>query len=357
MIPVCQPQIGEPELQAVTRVLRSGWLTQGAEVAAFEHELGYHFGHSHAVACSSGTTALHLALAALGIGVGDEVLVPDFTFVATANAVRYTGATPVLVDVDERTWGMSATEARKKITARTKAILCVHTYGVPCDMPGLLALADWHGLMLVEDAAEGLGGSAMGTALGAIGHVGTLSFYGNKVVTCGEGGACVTQSATLAEKMRWLRGQAQDPERRYFHTGVGFNYRMTEMQAAIGRAQLSRLPAALDDRRRVCERYHARLGRVGFSAMTPGTPYAPWVFTLRLPPQTRERTTVALARAGVDSRPGFSPLHWMPMYYDPSGAFPVADALARDVVSLPTYVGMADQLIDFVCDVVEGSCQ
>ena len=218
MIPVLRPWLSENARRYVLDCVDSGWISSlGQYVARFERDFAAFCEAGHAVATSNGTTALHLCLATLGIGPGDEVLVPDLTFVSTANVVRYTGATPVLVDSDPRTWGMDAADARRKLTARTRAIIPVHLYGHPVDMDPLLRLAADHGLDVVEDAAEAHGARYQGRRVGALGRLGAFSFYGNKIITTGEGGMVVTNDPALAERAAFLRDHAMDPRRRYYH--------------------------------------------------------------------------------------------------------------------------------------------
>src|SRR5690606_28781119 len=223
----------------------------GRHVAAFEAAFARTVGVPHAVAVSSGTAALHLALAALRIGPGDEVVVPALTFVAPANAVRYTGARLVLAEVDPDSWTLTAASVERVLTRRTRAIVAVHLYGVPADLDGLRALARRRGLALVEDAAEALGARWRGRPVGGLGTLGCFSLFGNKVVTTGEGGVVVTSSAPLARRLRLLRNQAMSPRRRYWHGEIGFNYRMTALQAAVGLGQLARFETLVARRRRI----------------------------------------------------------------------------------------------------------
>jgi perosamine synthetase len=355
---VSQPCIGAEEQERVAQVMRSGWLTQGKVVAEFERALGDYLGGPHVVTCSSGTTALHLALAALGIEPGDEVLVPDLTFVATANAVRYVGATPILVDVDPETWNIDLEEAAAHLSPRTRAILPVHLYGVPCNMASVRTFAQCCDLLVVEDAAEGFTGSWDGQPCGAMGKAGTLSFFGNKIVTCGEGGAVVTFDKALAERLRYLRGQAQSPSRRYYHLEVGYNYRMTEMQAAVGLGQLAHLGEMLASRHSVCSMYSARTSHLGYSSMqTSGAGYAPWLFTLQLASQElRAEVVKRLGAAGIDTRPVFVPLHELPMYKQDEARFPIAAGIGRTGLSLPTYADLPQDAVEEICDIMEVLC-
>ena len=295
MIPVFAPWLSENVRRYVLDCVDSGWISSlGKYVGRFERDFAAFCEARHGVATSNGTTALHLCLATLGIGPDDEVLVPSLTFVSTANVVRYTGATPVLVDADPRTWGMDAADARRKLTARTRAIIPVHLYGHPVDLDPLLALAAEHELDIVEDAAEAHGARYKGRRVGALGRLGAFSFYGNKIITTGEGGMVVTNDPALAERAAFLRDHAMDPRRRYYHPEIGFNYRMTNIQAAIGCAQLEQIDAILARRKAIAAAYEVGLAGIrGLSATADRT-------------LGRERVLDVLrARgAGVRGRPG-----------------------------------------------------
>jgi perosamine synthetase len=343
--PVGQPSIGEVEVAAVTETLRAGRLTMGRSVSAFEAALAAWFGVKHVVACSSGTTGLHLALNALGIGPGDEVLVPDMSYVAAVNAVTYTGATPVLVDADWETWCLSLEDMSRKVSSRTRAIIAVHVYGVPCDMAALQLFAGQHQLHIVEDAAEAFGGVWDDQPLGTIGTCGVFSFYANKVITTGEGGAVITNNDELAWTLRLRHSQAQSPIRRFWHAEVGFNFRLTEMQAAIGLVQLARAPVFLRERQRVVERYRELLQYTLTFPVREGT--APWLFTGLLPVGVSYSLVErALALRGVEVRPTFVPMHRLPMYARPDGQFPMSCQIGDQGISLPTYPSLTDGDVD-----------
>lgn len=358
MIPVSQPTLGAAERKFLNRCLDNNELTYGSTVRSFEKALAEYLGVRHVVTTSSGTTALHLALVSLGLKRGDEVLVPDLSFVATANAVFYTGARPVLVDVDPRTWCMDPADAAEKVTARTRAILPVHLYGVPCDMDALRELASIHALHVVEDAAEGLGGTYDGRDLGTLGVAGTFSFYGNKVLTTGEGGAVSTDDDELAGRLFLLRGQAMDPQRRYYHPEIGFNYRMTALQAAIGCGQMMRLDQMLQRRRDLIRLYDDRLrayahAPVAHAPARAGTRNAPWLYTLELQEGVdRDAVATALATRGIETRPAFVPMHRLPMYRHTDRTFPHASRIGDCGLSLPTFPDLTFQQVDEICDAV-----
>lgn len=339
---VSQPSLGPSELRLVTQTIEANRLTQGAMVERFESALADYLGVAHAVAVTNGTAALHLALAALGIGPGDEVIVPDLTFIATANAVRYTGATPVLVDVNPFDWNLEPHRVEQAITKRTRAIVPVHLYGVPCHMDPINLIAAMHGLYVVEDAAEGLGGYYKSEALGTLADAGTFSFYGNKIITTGEGGAVVTNNPFLADHLRLLRGQGQSAHERYYHVVTGFNYRMTEMQAALGVGQMEGLDERIEKRQRVCDTYRLCLPDRYLTQHVQGCDeQAPWLFTCLLPASCNDVEYVSerLAAEGIETRRVFVPLHTMPMFEHcdrPNNA----TMIRRYGISLPTHPGL-----------------
>jgi perosamine synthetase len=323
-------------------------------VKRFEHLLAEELDveDDRVVTTTSGTTALHLALAALGIGPGDEVIVPDLTYIATVNAVKYVGATPVLVDVDPRTWCIDPERVAEAMTARTKAILPVHLYGQSCDMDALAEIArDWHGVPIVEDAAEGFCGTYHGRPFGTLGVIGCLSFFGNKLITTGEGGACVASTSTMAAKLRSLACMCNDPDRRYHHLGVGFNFRMSDLQAAVGIPQVEDLARTTRRRYQLFLRYRANLGRATIlPTPMPNTVFAPWLFTCELPKHVnRDRVMAELAGDGIETRPTFVPMHEMfgaPDWDD----FPNTNRISQQGISLPTYIDLTDADVDRICD-------
>lgn len=362
MIPVSEPWLPENARRYVLDCIDSGWISSlGKYVLKFEEDFARFCEAKHAIATSNGTTALHLALAVLGIGPGDEVLIPDLTFIATANAVRYTGAMPVLVDVDPATWGIDPECARRAVTARTRAIIPVHLYGRPVDLDPLLELAREHQLEIVEDAAEAHGARYKGRRVGAIGRLGAFSFYGNKIFTTGEGGALVTNDAELATRAAFLRDHAMDPRRRYYHPEVGFNYRMTNIQAALGCSQLDLADEILARRRRIAELYRQGLEGIPGIYEPPVPSWAEdicWMYSVLVQPAyglDRDALGLALKQRGIDSRPFFVPLHEMPpdRLDDPSGTrFPFASLLARQGVNLPSATALTPQDIATVCRAV-----
>ncbi len=347
-IPVAEPVLGDEELANVVAAVRSGWISSlGAFIGEFEREFAAFCGTRYGVAVANGTAALHLALIAVGVGAGDEVLVPSLTFVATANAVRYCGATPIFVDSDPETWGMDANALEARLSPRTKAIAPVHLYGHPCDMDPILDVARRHSLAVIEDAAEAHGAEYRGRRVGTLGRIACFSFYGNKIITTGEGGMCVTDDPDLAERLRLLRDHGMDPKRHYWHEIVGYNYRMTNLQAAVGVAQVKKLPGFVE-RKRQLARWYAEallpLARAGRIRLHPEAPWAKnvfWMYSVVLGDTavSRDQARARLRDRGVDTRPFFHPVHTLPPYAT-GDRFPVAEHLAARGLNLPSGVGL-----------------
>lgn len=355
-IPLVAPWLGARERRLVAECVRSGWVSsRGRFVDEFERRFAAYCGARHGVATSSGTTALHLALLALGVGPGDDVLVPTLSFVATANAVRYVGARPVFVDSEPETWTLDPAAARRAITRRTRAIVVVHLYGHPAAMDEILALAARDGLPVVEDACQAHGSEYRGRRAGSLGTIGCFSFFANKLITTGEGGMLVTDRRDLADTARLLRDHGMSPTRRYWHPRVGFNYRMTNLQAALGVAQLDRLDALVARRRRNARQYAAALAGTPAVAPPPAAPWArpvPWLHTVLLrgaSRRARDRVAAALARQGIETRPVFYPISALPPYRDGSRRFPVAERLSREGLSLPSSPHLTAAQIARVC--------
>lgn len=349
MIHVAEPYLIGNEEAYLLDCLRRNQFSGGQMVERFERAFAEWVGVDHAVAVSSGTTALHLALLAIGVGPGDEVIVPDLTFVATANAVRYCGAVPVLVDVSATDWTIDVARAEMAITERTKAIIPVHLYGYLADMDRLRLVADRHGIVLIEDAAEAHGALYRGRMAGSLGDIGCFSFYGNKIMTCGEGGMVTTDDAEVADLVRRLRGQGMDPERRYWHDIVGYNYRMTEMQAAIGLAQVEKANQLVSARRNVAEWYRQHIGK-GYWQMAPlWTKPSYWMNTIIT--HERDRMAAVLADNDIETRPAFVPLHVMPPYRTDRD-FPVATHAGMAGLCLPSHGNLTYLQVNHICSLI-----
>ena len=362
-IPVAAPDLSGNEERYLLAALRSSWISSSGEfVTRFEREFARSCGTRTAVAVSSGTAALHVALAALGIGPGDEVIVPAMTFVATANACRYVGAEPVFVDIDAVTWCLDPERVSAAVTPRTRAIIAVHLFGHPADVDPLGAIAARHGIALIEDAAEAPFATYKGRRVGSLGRIAAFSFFGNKILTSGEGGALTLNDPALEDRVRRLRGQGMEPSRRYYFPEVGFNYRLTNLACALLCAQLERADELLARRRRVLARYRLRLADVRGLALArtaAGVETSPWVFPVVVEPEfgrTRDELAASLAVAGVETRPFFIPLHTLPPFSEEgrrAGRLPITEKLGAAGLILPTYPTMTDDDIDDVCDRVE----
>jgi len=361
MLHVWEPMLDGRETEYVMAALTARRLSADAHVSRFEEAFAGLAGCAWGVAVSSGTTALHLMLAALGIGPGDEVIVPALTFVATANAVRYCGATPVLADIDPDTWCIAPEQALQRSGPRTKAVLAVHLYGQPADMLQLQTLCDATGWLLLEDAAEAPGARLAGQAVGSFGTAAAFSFYANKTITTGEGGMVTTSDDRLVEKLRLLRGQGQDPQRRYWHEVVGFNYRMSELQGALGLAQVERIAQRLAEARALAWTYRDYPQGTWRWQHSPRRAEPSFWANVALLPEGVNRDSVALEllAQGIETRPAFYPLHLLPAYagYGAPGDYPVAERVGRQGLVLPSHGLVTDMDAWRVCETLERVCQ
>jgi dTDP-4-amino-4,6-dideoxygalactose transaminase len=353
-IPVAKPIIGDDESAAVDRVLRSGMVAQGPEVAAFETEFAEHFvGGRECVAVNSGTAGLHLGMLAAGIGPGDEVIVPSFTFAATANSVALTGATPVFADIEPEYFSLDPAAVEAAITPRTRAIMPVHLYGHPARMVELAALAERHGLLLFEDAAQAHGASLDGTSVGAFGRFAMFSLYPTKNMTSGEGGMVSCDDAELARQVRLLRNQGM--EQQYRNEIVGFNARMTDIHAAIGRVQLTKVDGWTGTRQSNAARLSAELRGVVTPAVAPGAVHVYHQYTIRVP-EDRDGFVQALREEyGVGSGVYYPiPNHRLPSLagYADGLELPQTERAASEVVSLPVHPSLSEGDLDRIVTAV-----
>ncbi len=357
-IPLSAPDITEAEIDAVTAVLRFNRLSLGPKLAEFETAFAQYIGVPHAVAVSSGTAGLHLCIRALNIGEGDEVIVPSFTFIAAANAIRYERATPVFVDIDPVTLNLDPVRIESAITPRTRAILVVHTFGVPADMPAILEIARHHNLLVIEDACEAIGASLHGQCVGSFGDVAVFAFYPNKQITTGEGGMVVTENAALAECIRALRNQGRYPSDDWLqHSELGYNYRLSELACALGLVQLERIDSILAARAAVACRYHERL--IGLSLTLPPLELPniciSWfVYVVRLHERYNQMQRDALLHAltthGIGCARYFAPIHLQPAYADWSKvSLPVTESVAAHTIALPFFNRLTAEQQDCVC--------
>jgi dTDP-4-amino-4,6-dideoxygalactose transaminase len=348
MIPIARPQMGAEEKERVWEAMASGSLAQGPRVRELEERFAAFIGAGHAVATSSGTTALHLALLGYGIGPGDEVITVPFTFIASANSILYTGARPIFVDVDERGFALDPALIEEAITPRTKAIMPVSLYGLPAPMPAIVEIADRHGLAVIEDACQAHG-AAIGERMSGTWGAGTFSFYPTKNMTTGEGGMLTTDDAELAGRVRLLREHGMHV--RYHHEVIGYNFRMTDIAAAIGLAQLPKLPGYNARRRAIAARYDAELHGVIIPTAPAGVTHVYHQYTLRV--NRRDEFAERLKERGVGSAIYYPiPVHrqapYLALGYG-DGSYPVTDRLTAQVLSIPVHPSLTD---DEVADVV-----
>ncbi len=357
-IQISQPMLVGREREYVLQCLDTNWISSiGEFITRFETTFAVQAGTPYAVACCNGTAALHLALIAAGVGPGDEVLIPALTFVATAGAVRHCNAIPVLVDVEPDTWNLNPELIEAAVTTRTKAIVPVHLYGHPADMDPIREIASRYGLAVIEDAAEAHGARYRGRLAGSLGDLAAFSFFGNKLITCGEGGMVTTASKELADRVRLYRGQGMDATRRYWHTVIGYNYRMTNVAAAIGLGQAERLDWHLARRREVAGWYHRHLESYQDLFQLPverdDVAHAYWMFSVVLrnaDRDDRDRVIVRLAADGIETRPFFFSVQEMPPYADCRGTWEVSTDLAARGMNLPTHAALTEEDVAFVCD-------
>ena len=344
---IAQPKLAGNERKYVLDCLDTNWISSiGKYIGAFEDTFAKFCGVKHAIATNNGTTALHLALVAMDLKPGDEVIIPTVTYIATANAVRYCGATPVLADVCPDTMNIDPAGIECRITPRTKGIIPVHLYGQPADMTRINEIADRHHLWVVEDAAEAHGAEVLGRKVGVLSICATFSFFGNKIVTTGEGGMITTDDDALAAKLRLFRGQGMDPTRRYWFPVVGYNYRMTNIQAAIGLAQMETIDKALGDRNTLAAWYDEALKPLQDQLVLPTqhtwAKQVYWMYNIFLrdgDEHKRDAVMRQLDEAGIETRPVFYPMHVLPPYKEDT-AYPVADEWAQRGINLPTHQGL-----------------
>ena len=346
-IPVSEPSLGDLERDALVRCIESGWISsEGPEVERFEQEMAVFAGRRHGIAVSSGTAALDIAVAVLDIGPGDEVIVPTFTIISCVLQVVRSGATPVFIDADPDTWNIDVPSVAERITPRTRAMIIPHTYGLPADIAPLIALAEAHGIHIIEDAAEAHGLEYQGRPCGSFGTLSTFSFYPNKLITTGEGGMIVTDDDALAERCRSLRNLAFAPGRRFVHHELGWNYRMTNLQAALGLAQLSQSAELLRQKKAVGEAYLCQLDGIAGLRLPLRTAYGSanvfWVFGIVIDGFIEVDATNVIAwlrEHDIGSRPFFYPLHKQPVLrkagFGAEGRWPVAENISKNGLYLP----------------------
>lgn len=358
-IPISKPNITEKEISFVTSAVASTWVSSlGEYIVRFEKEFAAFCGVNYAVSVFNGTVAIHLALEALGIGEGDEVIMPNLSFIATANAVLHARAIPVFADIEPDTLGIDPKDIERKITRKTKAIMPVHLYGHPANMEPILEIASRHNLLVIEDAAEAHGAKAYGKTVGAFGKCATFSFYGNKIITTGEGGMITTNDQDLDKKLRHLRDHAMLKEKRYWHDTLGYNYRMTNLQAALGCAQLERIGYLLSRRNEILKTYEKHLAGVKRVSLNKHAGWAEpscWLVCLEIEgasEEERDAFMLLLTEAGIDSRPYFFPMSFMPYINDPVDT-PITFEKYKIGLNLPTYIDLSEEEIEYVCSVIK----
>ncbi len=360
-IPIASPSFSGNEKKYVNDCLDTTWISSiGKYITEFEASYADWLNVKNAISCSNGTVALHIPLLALGVKEGDEVLVPTFTYIATANAVRYCGATPIMVDCLPDTWNIDPVDLERKITRRTKGIIPVHIYGNPCDMDAIMAIAKKHNLFVIEDAAECHGAEFGGLKAGTFGVAGTFSFFGNKIITTGEGGMVVTNDDEMAHNMRLLKGQGMDPKRRYWFPMTGYNYRMTNIEAAIGLAQLEKVEEHICARKKVAEWYQEFLGDINEycvpQKVTPGAKNVWWMYSILLNKKvkiSRDALMLALSEDGIETRPLFYPMHIMPAFFDDHANCPIAEDISSRGLNLPTHTLLSREDVELICTLLK----
>jgi len=366
-IPVCEPLFLGREAEYAAEAVRSGWISSaGRFIKEFEEGFARYCGAEFGTGTTSGTSALHLALLALGVKEGDEVIIPDFTMAAVMFAVMYCGARPVFVDADPLTWNINPGGIRSRITKKTKAIIAVHTYGHPCDMDPIREIAREHGLPVLEDAAEAHGALYKGKRCGGLSEIAAFSFYGNKIMTTGEGGMVLTSDPELAGRCRYYKNLCfpLKGKRDFYHDDLGFNYRMTNIQAALGLAQLEHVEEFVRRRRAHAAYYNAQLGTIG-GIQTPVeksdvATNVYWMYGILLDPGRAGfgsgEFASRLRELGVDTRPFFRPMHaqaaYTKVYGKHRGDFPVSKDLSERGLYLPSGSGLSEEDLKFVCDAV-----
>jgi len=353
-LPVYQPDLSGNERQYLLDAFDSTWISsRGSFLERFEAAFAGVVGTPHVTAVCNGTVALHLALHALDLRPGDEVIVPSFTYIASVNTIVQAGGVPIFAEVAADDWLLDPEAMRAAITPRTRAVMPVHLYGAVCDMDRIAALAHHHGLAVVEDCAEALGSSWNGRHVGGWSDVATFSFFGNKTVTTGEGGMVIARDAAMLRRLQIAKGQGMDPERRYWHVAMGFNYRMTNLAAAIGLGQIERLDAILAAKRAIAARYRDNLAGhpFEFQARKPEVANSEWLVSLLLPRGAdREAVMHRLAAARIETRPVFYCAHHMPHHARPDLRLPVSEDIAARGISLPSYPTLNMAEVDRVCE-------
>jgi perosamine synthetase len=359
-IPIYQPFLKGNERKYVLDCMDSNWISsKGKYVRGFEESIEDFIGNISATSCSNGTVALHLALLALEIGPGDEVIVPSFTYIASVNAIKYVGATPVFVDSESGSWNASSNTIKNKITPSTKAIMCVHIYGNPCDLDPIFELAKENNLKVIEDCAEALGSKYKNEHVGVNSDISTFSFFGNKTITTGEGGMVFSKDSDLVEKVAHLKNQSVSQEIAYWHDLVGYNYRLTNVASAIGLAQMEKVDEILELKRNIASLYNSYLKNLdlSFQEILPESVSSYWLNVIKTPSTSAlSRIKDNLTQAGVEVRPAFPLVSKMPPYKEmASQQFPSAKGISETALCLPSYPDLRESDIKFISELISSS--
>ncbi|SFB47861.1 perosamine synthetase [Cohnella sp. OV330] len=346
-VPVSFPYLKGNELKYLTDAFLSTWISSsGKYIDLFESAFAEFVNSSYAVSVSNGTVAIQLALKALGIGEGDEVIVPDLTFAATINAVLHVNATPVIVDIEPDSWCIDPKQISQAITKRTKAIIPVHLYGQVCDMDAIMQIAEQNQLFVIEDCAESHGALYKGRKTGSIGDIGCFSFFANKIVTTGEGGMCVTSNEKLQTRLRLLRDHGMSKNKKYWHEEVGFNFRMTNLQASLGYAQMEKVNQMLVERKQIEDMYKHYLKEnhaISFQSDLPDRDRVVWLVSILVPAAVREQLLLRLRNSGFDNRAFFYPLSAMNIYKSYTHSNAQSRLISEQGLNLPTYIGISEE--------------
>ena len=352
-IPIYQPSLFGNEKKYVLDCLESGWISsKGEYVNKFEKNFASIVGVKYAASVCNGTAALHLALLAAGIGEGDEVIVPTFTYIASVNCIKYVGATPVFIDSSKLTWQLDPELLENIITPKTKAIICVHLYGGMCDMDPIMKVAEKYNLYVIEDCAEAFGSQYKGRNAGVFGNIACFSFYGNKTITTGEGGMVATNDQELIKRVTHIKGQGLAANRQYWHDILGYNYRMTNICAAIGLAQLETLDNTLFKKNKIADYYRENLSSLPIEFQETGIDVisSHWMFSILVQDfEMREAIRSYLDAKFIETRPIFYPVHTMPVYCDQFSRFPVAENLGVRGLNLPSWPDLTNENLEYIC--------
>ena len=356
-IPIYEPSLSGNEKKYVNDCLDSTWISsKGKYLQLFEDRFKNFIGVKYATAVSNGTVAIHLALIALGVGPEDEVIVPTLTYIASVNAIAYTGAVPVFVDSVEPSWQMDIEDVKRKITAKTKAIMAVHLYGHPCDMKALKELCVEKNIFLIEDCAEAIGSMFENKHVGTFGDISTFSFFGNKTITTGEGGMVVTNDETLFDRAVHFKGQGLAQHRQYWHDVIGYNYRMTNICAAIGYAQMEQIEYFIDRKREIANLYREQFlnTNIEFHHEAENVKHTYWMCSILVPDdKSRDDLRSYLSNKGIETRPLFYPVHTMPMYSQKFQRHAIAEKLGWRGINLPSFPGLTNEQVIEICTAVK----